>query len=108
MTLQELHTILTGITGFADKVAYRAFPVDAAPPLPFIAYIETGANNFAADGVVYAAAHQVQVELYTAERDLNSEALVEKALTDNNIYYTKDIAYLDDELCYMIIYGTEI
>lgn len=108
MTLADLNLILNSIDGFSGKVAYRSFPVDEAPQLPFITYYENYANNFSADGIVHFSAPHVTIELYTEARDLASEQKIENALTTNNLFYTKDITYVDDEKCYMVIYESEL
>lgn len=108
MTLEQIHNILTGITGYADKVAYYQFPEDGAPALPFIVYWETGANTFAADGIVYTFSREIDVELYTKTKSTTDEALVESALTNAGIYWLKTAEYIDDEKCWMITYSMEV
>lgn len=108
MTIAQVKTMLESIQGFNDKVAYHSFPVGDAPELPFICFLETGTNNFSADGIVYEEIHQVQIELYAIHRDLVSEALIDAKLTENNIYYNKNILYLDDEKCFETIYDIEV
>lgn len=103
MTLEDLREILesTGI-----PVAYRAWPEDAAPPLPYICYIAAYSNNFAADGVVYHKISHIQVELYTEKKELLCEAKVENALA--SFFWEKEEIYLDDEKCYEILYEIEV
>lgn len=109
MTLADVYTTLTGVSGFATKVTYYAWPVGAAPALPFICYLATGANNFAADGQVYHSATTVDVELYTATKDLTVEASIEAALTAAGFFWSKQSEeYLEDENCYEIIYEIEV
>ena len=105
MTLNEVNTMLTGISGFADKVAYYAFPVGEAPELPFLCYVENGAESFAADNVVYFASKEIDVELYTKLKDPTTEQLVESALTAAGVFWTKTAEYLEDEKCWMITYA---
>lgn len=104
MTLTELNTILTGITGFKDKVTYRAFPVGAAPKLPFICYLETNTNNFNADAKVYVKRQYVDIELYTRLKSPSVEELVESALDDNKLVWEKYEEYIDSEEVYQITY----
>lgn len=104
----DIPTILTGITGYTDKVAYYAFPEDTAPELPFIVYIFPNEDGMGADNVNYLPVTSVQVELYTRLKDTAQEALVEAALTSNNIYYTKDSTYLEDEQAWMTVYSFEV
>ena len=109
MELSEVKTILSG-TGL--PVAYRAWPDDPAnnlpPPLPWIVYLETGSQNFSADGVVYLAIKSIRIELYTKEKDPTSERKVETALSNAGIFWNKTEEYLDDEQCYEIIYEIEV
>ena len=108
MTLAELKTKLKAITGFADKVTYYAWPEGKAPALPFICFFETGADNFAADGIVFSSSHSVAVELYTKLKDQATEQLVEAALTSAGLYYTKQEQYLGDEKCFFVLYNVNL
>lgn len=107
-TLQDIQTMLTGITGFADKVAYEAFPNDVAPDPPYIAWAETGTSNFAADGTVYHEIHSITVELYSKTRDLDSEAAIEGAFVNNGLFWDKSIDFVGDENIYVTTYNISI
>lgn len=104
MTLKDLNTALNSIPGFDKKVAYRAFPVGKAPKLPFICYLCTNTDNFAADDFVYQVIQEVDIELYTAKKDEKSEQAVEKMLQENHIAWEKYEDYIESENCYMITY----
>lgn len=108
MTLAELRTALSSISGFNKKVAYRAFPVGAAPALPFICYLDTSTDNFIADNEVYAVIYGIDVELYTQYKDQKSEALVEACLNDLGIVWQKYDEYIDSEAMYEVIYSFNI
>ena len=108
MTLAELHDILSSIPGFANKVAYRAFPKGKAPKLPFICYLCTQTSNLDADNAVYQVMQAVDVELYTASKDERSERLVEKVLDENGLVWEKYEEYIDSENCYMITYSVTL
>lgn len=103
MTLEELNALLQS-TGL--PVAYRAFPADQAPDLPFLCYLCTSSNNFDADDRVYFPVQQVDVELYTATKRPDLEQKVEAALS--GLCWEKSEEYLDDERCYEIIYEIEV
>lgn len=107
MTLQELNQRLVS-TGI--PVAYRFFkdndPNNPPPPLPFICYFCEGNNNFPADGVVFHSVKEIRVELYTKNKDINAEALVEAVLSD--VFFNKTEVYIDTEKCYQIIYELEV
>lgn len=108
MTLAELHDILSSIPGFANKVAYRAFPKGKAPKLPFICYLCTQTDNFDADDSVYYVIQGIDIELYTKTKDVTTEEAVETVLNNNNIVWEKYEEYIDDEECYQITYEVEV
>lgn len=108
MTLKALTTMLKSITGFETKVAYRQFMEGHAPALPFIVYYVEGSDNFLADGKVYLARQNVVIELYSEEKDVASEALIEAKLDANNIPWEKVEDYIDSEHMYMITYSITI
>lgn len=103
MTLAELNVRLQS-TGF--PVTYRAWPEDAAPPLPFICYFCTGSGSLNADAAIYHSWDEVSVELYTALKDLEAEVKVEAALGD--FRWEKTETYIDAERCYQILYEIEV
>lgn len=105
MDLDALHDILEGTN---LPVTYRAWPTEPArnlpPPLPWICFMETRPDNFAADGIVYHSEPGYRIELYTAEKDPASEQAVESALTAAGLFYNKEETFLTDENDYEIIY----
>lgn len=105
MTLAELNTALQSITGFKDKVAYRAFPVGKAPKLPFICYLATQTDNFDADNSVYHVLQGVDIELYTKDKSEATEQLIEAKLDEINLVWNKYEEWLDSEECYEIVYS---
>lgn len=103
MILSEFYKILdaTGI-----PVAYQKFSERDAPDLPIIVYAVPYSNNFSADGTVYKKINHVQVDLYTKNKELETEDKVENALS--SFYWNKEEEYLDDERCYRIMYEVEV
>lgn len=110
MTLAELKTALEGVdnNAFKDKVAYRAFPVGAAPSLPFICFYEVDSNNFVADSKVYHKITEVNIELYSDRKDQAAESAVESMLNDNQLVWDKSENYINSENMLQIVYGIEI
>ena len=108
MTLADLKDALSSIDGFEKKVAYRAFPVGAAPELPFICYMDVGTDNFVADNEVYSVIYEIDVELYTRYKDPESEAAVEQCLKDHGIVWNKSDEYIDSENMYEVVYTFSI
>lgn len=106
--LKKIATLLESIPGFGGKVVYRAWQEGTAPSLPFICYLETGSANFAADGIAYYKIKQIDIELYTDFKDLETEALVEAALDAAGIYWESTEVYIDDEKMYEKKYSIEV
>ena len=103
MSLEEIKKLLE-TTGL--PVAYRAFPVGNAPPLPIICYLFSSTNKNKAEDVVNQDINRITIELYTESKDPEAENAVEAALKD--LCWEKSEEYLDDEQCYEIIYEIEV
>ena len=103
MTLNELYTILTS-TGL--PVAYSHFPEKQS--LPFVTYVVAYSSNFKADNKVMQKIENIQVELYTAKKDLVTEELLETALRENSIPWEVVEAFLEEENCFQRIYEITI
>lgn len=103
MTLSELKTALDG-TGL--PVAYQAFPEDIAPPLPFITYQITSTSNFSADGAVLQKLSNVQIDLFSKQKDLISEAKIEEALSE--AFWDALQIPVEEEKLYRYTYTTQI
>lgn len=103
MILEQIKAVLES-TGL--PVVYRAWQENAAPPLPYICYYVTGTNNFGADNRVYNKTINVNVELYSALKDVQSEEKIEDALS--SIYWNKTETFIDSEKCYQILYEIEV
>ena len=110
MTLADLKTALEGVNNntFKDKVAYRAFPVGAAPSLPFICFMEMESNNFVADCKVYHKITDVNIEFYSDVKDPTTEAAIEAMLNSNLLVWDKAEYYLQDEDVVQVVYGVQI
>jgi len=110
MTLAELKTALESVNNnaFKDKVAYRAFPVSAAPALPFICFMEVESNNFVADSKVYQKFTEVSIELYSDRKDTTSEAAIEAMLDEKMLVWDKAEYYIEDEDMLQVEYGIQI
>lgn len=108
MTLSSVRTIISEISTFQNKVAYRAFPVGKAPKLPFVCYLATDTDNFDADNRVWKVIQNVDVELYTEKKSPDVEQKLEAAFDANFIPWDKTETWLEDEQCYEILYEISI
>ena len=87
--------------------AYDHFAEGESPNPPFITFLLPGSNNFAADGKVYMKINEVHIELYTDEKNPETEALVEDVLDDHEIFYEKTEVWIESEKLYEILYSFE-
>lgn len=85
--------------------SYYQFNNDTAVAPPFICYFYTGDNDLLADNSNYQKIENLVVELYTDEKDFANEALIETALNDAGLVYSREESYLDSEKMYMVIYS---
>lgn len=103
MTQNELYNLLKS-TGL--PVAYHHF--EEPPDLPYIIYLFAYSSNFGADNKTYQKINNYQVELYSNEKDLESEQLIENLFDENDIYYDKSETYIESEKMYQVIYEIQI
>jgi hypothetical protein len=106
MTLEELKAILD-LSGF--PVAYSHFTESDNEPLPeppFITYLVSYSSNFNADNKTYKQLQNIQIELYTDRKDLESETILETILNDNDIPFATTEIYIESEMLYQKIYET--
>ena len=87
--------------------AYDHFAEGESPDPPFITFLLPGSNNFAADGRVYMKINEVHIELYTDEKNPETETLVEDVLDEHEIFYEKTEVWIESEKLYEVLYSFE-
>ena len=87
--------------------AYDHFAEGESPDPPFITFLLPGSDNFAADGKVYLKIDEVHIELYTDEKNPETEALVEDVLDAHEIFYDKTEVWIESEKLYEVLYSFE-
>ena len=85
--------------------AYDHFAEGESPDPPFITFLLPGSDNFAADGKVYLKIDEVHIELYTNEKNPETEALVEDVLDAHEIFYDKTEVWIESEKLYEVLYA---
>ena len=105
MTHEEVLEMMEGI---GLPYAYDHFAEGESPDPPFVVFLYPSADNFAADGIVYYTANVLHIELYTDKKDPDSEALVETALTENELFFNKSEVWIESERLYEVLYETEV
>lgn len=105
MTTTEIAALVASI-GFPS--AYNHFPDKDVPELPYICFYYDQQNNFNADNTTHQKVASLSIELYTANKDIDSENAVEAVLIANDIPYTKNETYIDSEKMYINLYEMEV
>lgn len=108
MTQAELYTALVSLS---LPVAYREFKgttENPAPKPPFICYQFTGSADLMADNQNYAEVSDFDIELYTDEKDLDSEKLIEDLLKTNHLPYSKTEEFIDSEKLLQVVYSIRV
>lgn len=105
MTAQEINK---GLKSLGYPVAYSHFAEGNVPAPPYITYYFPGTDNFSADGVVYMPIDELDIELYSIEKDLEAEKKIADWLTQNGLFYEKLEYYIESEKMIQVIFETEI
>ena len=87
--------------------AYDHFSEGESPDPPFITFLLPGSNNYAADGKVFFKIDQVHLELYTDEKNPETEKIVEDVLDAHEIFYDKSEVWIEEEKLYEVLYMFE-
>lgn len=104
MTLQEIYE---GLQALGFPVSYSHFAEGETPKCPFAIYRVNGTNNFSADGMVYLPVNEIDIVLYTEEKDPESEKKIETWLRGKGIFYNKNEEFIESEKFYEITYEME-
>lgn len=95
------------IKSIGYPVAYHHFAEGQEPSKPYIVYLYPGSNNFSADGIVYQSVNQIDIELYTENKNLAAEKAVEAVLKEHGFFYEKTESYLETEKMFEVLYEME-
>ena len=87
--------------------AYDHFSEGESPDPPFITFLIPASDNYAADGGVYVKIEVVHLELYTDEKNPETESLVETVLDRHGIFYDKTEVWIESEQLYEVLYVFE-
>lgn len=92
-------------------VTYYAWPEDdiqhPIPDLPYIVFFYPDTRVEAADDHVAARIVQVNIELYSNQKDFETEEKLEQILDKYSLIFDKMETYLRDESMYEVLYITE-
>lgn len=105
MTYEEITAMIDAI---GIPAAYYQFTQETAKPPPFICFFFPRRADFYADNVNYAHIEELDIELYTDNKDFALGEKLEAALEAHDLPYTVEETYLDSESMYMKTYITEV
>lgn len=88
--------------------AYYQFPEGTAQAPPFVVFFYSEIDDVYADNSNYQRIEQLNIELYTSEKDFTAEATLENVLKNNGFSYHKYESYVDSEKMYQIAYETQV
>lgn len=84
--------------------AYDHFAEGESPDPPFLCYLLSGSDNFAADGRVYYKMSEVRIELYTDFKDVSLEEKVTAVLDNHGIFYEQSEVWIEEEKLYEVAF----
>lgn len=88
--------------------AYHHFAEGECPQPPFLVFLSTGERTFSADNEMYFSSKQLNIELYTDQKQPELEEQVETVLSQHEIYYTKTEVWIASEQLYEVLYEMEV
>ena len=89
-------------------IAYDHFAEGESPDPPFICFLYPASDNFGADGRVYYKINEVHIELYTDEKNPETEDRIEAVLDERGIFYDKSEVWIESEQLYEVLYSFEL
>lgn len=101
MTYKEIASM---IDSMGLPFAYRFFPLDHAPQLPYIVFYYPNNDDFSADNINYVPKVNINIELYSENKDFETESSVEAVLNQYGFYFEKSEYYLQTEQMYEVLY----
>ena len=87
-------------------VARNAFLKQQTPP--YIVYVFSHSDNFAADSRVYLKRDNYQVELYTEKKDIALEEKLEGIFDEHGLVYDKTETFLESEKLTEVLYEIQL
>lgn len=105
MTNAEFIAILSPLASSkTNPIGVYSVQAKEGAKLPYLVAVFGTSDNFGADDKVYSKRQNIELLLYTANKDEVIEKLVEDTLDNNLIPWDKDEAFDDGENFYQNIY----
>lgn len=103
-----LATFAAAIATTKIPMRYGYWPDENRPKCPYIEYEVAYTSNFGGDNKVYQRITHIDLFLFTDKKDLDSEAAIEQALDDAEIFWDKTESFSESEKTYQILYEVTI
>ena len=94
MTIKQINDMVQEI---GIPFTYYEFPEGTAQAPPYVVWFLSNDNDFKADNTNYCDIEQLNIELYTTEKDFDLEAQVEQVLKSHDLASRKESAFVDSE-----------
>ena len=94
MTIQQINAMV-GEIGIPFN--YYEFPEGTEQAPPYVVWFLSNDNDFKADNSNYCDIEQLNIELYTSEKDFDLEAQVERVLKAHDLSFYKESNKVDSE-----------
>lgn len=106
--MKSLADLYGRLKGLGIPVAYRFFPKDEPPTIPFLVYYRNGTTSLIADNHNYFMAPYVVVELYCDVRDDQLEIALEAIFEEMDVPFEKYDAYIEEEELELVGYDISL
>ena len=90
------------------SVVYNSWEIGSVPALPYIAFTYPNNDDLFADNINDQTIVQLNIELYSKNKDFTSEGTLETVLKNNGIPFQKSSVWIDSENLYQTLYTTEV
>lgn len=110
MTPQQIYQMLTSVSASVPCAYYRFLdtPENPAPAPPFVCFFFPSHDDFFANDENFQRIAELDVELYTDNKDFSLEADFEGAFTSHGLAWTKEETYIDDERLHMTTWTMQV
>ena len=88
--------------------AYHHFDEGDAPGPPFICFFYTEDNDFIADNTNYQNIEHLAIELYTNNKEFDTEKAVRDVLNSHGLVFSQSEDYIASERLYEVAFETNV
>ena len=105
MTYKEVADMVASI---GLPYAYYQFDGESERETPFVVFFYPQSDDVYADNANYAGIRRLIIELYTDNKDFETEATVEAVLLGAGLSWGKTEQYIDTERMWQVVYEMEV